>query len=201
MKITVIFPTITESKYFKREDVELTFCGVGLIASAFGTYKAILETQPDIIIMGGIAGVYKGVDLEIGDAVIVEREFVADLGLFNSKGFCHIADDSLDMSFKVMEYIDCPHISMQNMFKTAVSNSMNCGLAPFVKTEGVAVENMEGASFFYVAKELGVKFLELRTISNVVDVSHEDWDYETSIKNLANSLNNLIDNLLTIHNS
>lgn len=195
MNITVLFPTITESKFFTRNDVNIRFCGVGLTASAFGTYKAILDTKPDVIIMGGIAGVYKGIDLSIGESVVVEREHQSDLGLFYDEGFRHLNDDSLDMNFEVISPIVCPYSTEQKVLKCADSNSMNCGLAPFVATQGVAIENMEGASFFYVCTKLGVKFFEIRTISNVVDTSHDDWDYETSIKNLSEALNLLIDHI------
>ncbi|MFI3315607.1 MAG: hypothetical protein R3Y04_08105 [Rikenellaceae bacterium] len=195
MNITILFPTKSEAKYFERSDVKVKFCGVGLIASAYGTYKAIADTKPDMIIMAGIAGVYKGIDLEIGQSVIVEREYQADLGLFYKEGFRHLSDDTLDMDFEVLNHFDCPYAKQQKEFRTAVSNSMNCGLAPFVKSDGVDIENMEGASFFYICNKECVKFLELRTISNVVDPAHDDWDYEGSIRNLTASLHKLIDSL------
>ncbi|MEG1935383.1 MAG: hypothetical protein RR141_05260 [Rikenellaceae bacterium] len=195
MKIVVLFPTITEAKYFKRDDVEVIFSGVGLIPTAFSTYKAILDTAPDVIIMGGIAGVYKTSSLKIGDTVLVSDEHQADLGLFFADGFQHLGRRANDMSFDVLSPVHCRYATEVPIFRTAVSNSMNCGMAEFVDTDGVDIENMEGASFFYVCSKLGVKFFEVRTISNVVDVNHDDWDYETSIKNLADGLNKLVDYL------
>ncbi len=194
-KITVIFPTADEAQYFKREDVEVAYCGVGLIAATFGTYKAILETKPDIIIMGGIAGVYKGVELAIGDSVLVTEEHQADLGLFYEDGFRHISSDCFDMNFEVLSPIECPHIKPYMPLKRGTSNSMNCAIASFVETQGRDVESMEGAGFFYTCSKLGVEFLEVRTISNVVDTNHDAWDYVTSIKNLTSSLNLLIDKI------
>lgn len=195
MKITVIFPTIDEAKYFNREDVEVAYCGVGLIAATFGTYKAILDTTPDIIIMGGIAGVYKGVDLKIGDTVLVTQENQADLGLFYADGFRHISSDCFDMNFEVMSPMECSHIEPYMPLKRGSANSMNCAIASFVDTKGIDVESMEGAGFFYTCTKLGVKFLEVRTISNLVDTNHDAWDYDTSISNLGKSLNLLIDKI------
>ena len=195
MNITIVFPTQSEAQYFTREDVNVTFCGVGLISSTYNTYKIIQETRPDFIVMVGIAGVYPGVDIAVGETVIVTREYQADLGLFSKKGFKHLGDGDCEMGYKPIISIDCPYAEEQTLFPKAVSNSMNCGLAPFVKTEGVDIENMEGAGFFYVAKELDVPFCELRTISNVVDVNDDEWDYETSITLLTAALNKLIDSL------
>ena len=196
MNITVVFPTSSEAQYLKRDDVNITFCGVGLIASTYGTYKAILDTKPDFIIMAGIAGVYPGVDLSIGDTVMVAREYQSDLGLFGKNGFAHLGDGVCEMGFDPLVYVDSPYASEQILFPTAVSNSMNCGLAPFVKTQDVQIENMEGAGFFHVANELGVPFCELRTISNVVDVNDDAWDFETSVTKLTEALNKLIDSLI-----
>lgn len=195
MKITVLFPTETEAKYFKRDDVEVVFGGVGLIPAAFSTYKAILETKPDMIIMAGIAGVYKHSDFKIGDCVVVSKEYQADLGLFYKDGFRHLGSTDNEMSFEVLNPIICNYASDSLPFKMAVSNSMNCGMAEFVNIEGVDVENMEGAAFFYVCSKLNVQYLELRSISNEVNLNHDDWDYETSIKNLAHGLNKLIDHI------
>lgn len=193
MRITVLIPTVTEVKYFKRDDVEVVISGVGLIPTAFSTYKAIIETKPDVVIMGGIAGVYDKSPFKIGDCVVVSEEHQADLGLFHVDGFRHLGSTSNDMSFEVLSPIKSPYIDDNIPFSTAVSNSMNCGMAGFVSTDGVDIENMEGAAFFYVCSKLNVRFYELRAISNVVNLKHDDWDYDTSIKNLATGLNKLID--------
>lgn len=200
MKIAVIFPTKDESKQFKREDVDVIFGGVGLIASTYSTTKYLLTSKPDIIIMAGIAGVYKGSDLTIGDSVIVSRERISDLGFFNEHGFKDFSKMALDMDFDKSIDLDSPYIDSKLPFKVAVSNSMNCAMASFVDVEGVDVENMEGAGFFYACMKEGVKFYELRTISNEVNLTHDDWDYDKSITNLTTELNRLIDYLQNENN-
>lgn len=195
MKIAVIFPTKDESKHFKRDDVDTIFGGVGLIASTYSTTKYILTHKPDVMIMAGIAGVYKGSDLKIGDSILVNRERISDLGFFNEHGFKDFSKMELDMDFDKSIEIDCPYIDSEMPFRTGVSNSMNCAMASFVDTDNVDVENMEGAGFFYACNKEGVKFYELRTISNEVNLTHDDWDYDKSIRNLTTELNRLIDYL------
>ncbi|MFI3262586.1 MAG: hypothetical protein R3Y26_06735 [Rikenellaceae bacterium] len=195
MTIAVLFPTITEAKYFNNPDVDVYYSGVGLTASTYNTTCIIKDKNPDILIMAGIAGVYKHSSLTIGDSVIVSHERQSDLGFFYPEGFKHISKMNLDMEFEVYDMLESPYLEENLPFKTAKSNSMNAAMAEFVETKDVEIENMEGAAFFEVCIKENKRFYELRTISNVVDIEHDDWDYETSIKNLTKSLNELIDYL------
>lgn len=200
MKIVVIFPTFSEAKYFKREDVVVKFSGVGITSSAYTTTKIIYDERPDVMIMAGIAGVYRGSHLKIGDCVLVSKEHEADLGFFYDDGFRHISDMDLVMKFNIISSLDCPYIKEDMPLPVAVSNTMNCAMASFVKTDGVDVESMEGSPFFYVCLKEGVRFFEVRAISNIVDPSHDEWDYESSIKNMSEGVNKLIDYLLENEN-
>lgn len=197
MKITVIFPTLSEAKYFNNPNAEVEFSGVGLTSSAYNSLRVIRDKKPDVVIMAGIAGVYKHSSLKIGDTLVVSHEREADLGFFFPDGFRHISEMSLDMDFEITTEIECPYITENIPFKTAKSISMNAAMAGFVKTSGYEIENMEGSAFFFVCKKENQRFYELRTISNVVDInSRDEWDYDTSIKNLTKSLDILIDYII-----
>lgn len=152
------------------------------------------------MIMAGIAGVYRESKYQIGDCVLVSREHEADLGFFHDEGFRHISDMSCVMNFKVNSSFICPYIKDDMPLPTAVSNTMNCAIAPFVKVDGVDIESMEGAPFFHVCIEEGVRFYEVRAISNIVETSHKDWDYESSIRNMSDGVNKLINYLLEHEN-
>ncbi len=192
-KIVVIFPTFTEAKYFNREDVSVEFCGVGVTAAAYGTLKAIHKHNPDIIIMGGIAGVYIGRAPQIGETFLVESEVEADLGFFYEDGFKHIADMNLDMDFEVNKIMTCPYIKEDMPLKKISGITLNSAMSPYIDNKLGDIESMEGGAFFYVCTKECVPFFEVRSISNSVDFGREDWDYEGSIKNLADGLNKLID--------
>lgn len=195
MRITVIFPTSSEAKYFDRKDVEIAYCGVGLTASAYGTLKAIYDTKPDIIIMGGIAGAYYDRGINIGETFLVKSETEADLGFFHEDGFKHLADMDLDMEFEVKRTLHCPYIKEDMPLKSATSISMNAAMSPYGDITLGDLENMEGSAFFYVALKEGVRFLHVRSVSNMVDLCRDDWDYEGSITRLAEGLNSIIDYL------
>ena len=196
MKILVVFPTSTEAQFFAHPQVITAICGVGLSSAAYNTGKLIAQHKPDWLVMAGIAGVYTHSGFAIDDVVLVESECESDLGFFTPKGFTHLADLDLDMDFSVTKEWLCPYLPAQQILPVAKSNSMNAAMAPFVQTQGIDIENMEGAAFFQVCLAEQQKFLEIRSISNVVKIEDDQWDMEGSIRALTVGLEKVIDYLL-----
>lgn len=196
MKITVLVPTKMEAKYFDLPPtVKIATAGIGITMSAYNTLKTIQEHRPDIIIMAGIAGVYTHSPYKIGDTVLVSHEREADLGFFYPNEFRKLSDSKLDMGVVIQDFYECPYLEKQMPLPVAKSNTMNAAMADFVKIDDVDIENMEGAPFFEVCLLEGVRFYEVRSISNEVDLNRKDWDYESSIKNLATGVKSLVDYL------
>ncbi|RYY76566.1 MAG: purine phosphorylase [Gammaproteobacteria bacterium] len=196
MKIVVVFPTTTEAQFFSHPHVVTEICGVGLSSAAYRTHKIIMQHKPDWIIMAGIAGVYEHSALGVDEVVLVKSECECDLGFFTPNGFMHLADMKLDMDFSVTKEWNCPYIPVKPPLSIAKSNSMNAAMAPFVHVAGIDIENMEGAAFFQVCLAEDQKFLQVRSISNVVKVGEEDWDMDGSTRALAKGLNKVVDFLL-----
>lgn len=196
MKIVVVFPTSTEAQFFSYPQVTTAMCGVGLSAAAYNTGKIIAQHKPDWLIMAGIAGVYSHSSFKVGDVALVESECESDLGFFTANGFIHLADLNLDMDFGVTKAWRCPHLPSKSILPILKSNSMNAAMAPFVQIKGIDIENMEGAAFFQVCLAEQQKFLEVRSISNLVKIGEDDWDMEGSIRSLTEGLYKVIDHLL-----
>ena len=195
MKITILFPTKTEASLFQRDDanVNVIISGVGLTATAFATLKAIQQYQPDLLILAGIAGVFPHSPLEIAEVVLVESEVEADLGFFTPQGFVHLAHLPLAMDFERRHTLLCPHLPDGAPFKLARSASLNAAMAPFIDSKNVNIENMEGAAFFHVCLLEQQKFLELRAISNTVEIGDDNWDMQGSVRALTAGLHRLLD--------
>lgn len=196
MKIVVVFPTRTEAQFFSHPKVEVEFCGVGLMSAAYRTGKIIEHHKADWLIMAGIAGAYTHSPFKIGDTVLVASEREADLGFFTPNGFTHLADLELDMDFTVARQLVCPYLPTLSSLPVAHSNSMNAAMAPFINTADIDIENMEGAAFFHVCLAERQKFLQVRSISNYVDISGGDWDLVGSIKQLTEGLHKVIEQIL-----
>lgn len=193
MKITVLFPTKTEASLFKRDRVTSMVSGVGLTATAAATMKVILQDKPDILILAGIAGVFPHAPFKVGDVVLVDTEVEGDLGFFTPAGFVHMAHLPLAMDFERRHTLTCPYIPAGAPFPLAHGISLNAAMAAFADTRHVAIENMEGAAFFHVCQQEQQRFLELRAISNVVELDENDWDMQASVQALTTGLNQLID--------
>lgn len=196
MKITVLFPTQTEASLFTRDDVNVRISGVGLTATAVATIKAIAHDQPDIVILAGIAGVFPHAPFKIGEVVLVETEVEGDLGFFTPGGFIHLAHLPLEMDFARRHTLSCPYLPDDAPFSLARGMSLNAAMAPFVDTQNVDIENMEGAAFFHVCLQENQGFLELRAISNLVNIGDDNWDMQGSVQALTDGLHKLVDLLL-----
>ena len=54
---------------------------------------------------------------------------------------------------------------------------------------------MESGAFFHVCQQERVRFLELRAISNVVRLGHDQWDVDGAVQALTRGLHQLVDHL------
>ncbi|RYG37190.1 MAG: purine phosphorylase, partial [Chitinophagaceae bacterium] len=111
--------------------------------------------------------------------------------------FKHLADLSLDMDFTVSKRWDCPHLPVESILPLAKSNSMNAAMAPFVSSNGIDIENMEGAAFFQVCIAENQRFLQVRSVSNFVRIGDDNWDFVSSIQSLTQALYKMIDYLIS----
>lgn len=184
-KVLVLFPTEGEAVPFKNmqpSGVTCAITGVGPIESAINTTALIWQHKPDIVILAGIAGTYSGSGLETGDVVLVSNETDADTGSFSEGEFTP--------KFSLTTY--CPYILPRYSLPAVESNSVSAAAAPFIDRGTAAIENMEGAAFFRVCTEAGVRFLELRAVSNTVGEAFCLWNIPLATANLARRLKRII---------
>lgn len=184
----VLIPTELEAKPFiasQPEGVIVETVGVGSYRCAYNTYRLMLHYRPQRVILAGLAGVYPGRKIPVGESVLVKTERSADIGTFQKETF----------HAKFGEQTDCPFIADSTRFQQAVSNTVNAAALPYVDAEGADIENMEGIAFFHVCLQTGTPFWELRTISNQVGEPFEQWDLHAATQTLARDLNRLIHEL------
>lgn len=192
MKIIVLFPTETEASQFQRANVTSIISGVGLTATTFSTMKAI-QQQADILILAGIAGMYPASNLQINQVVLVESEVEADFGFFTSSGFVHLAHVPIDMAFARRHTLHCPALPSALPFQKVRGASVNAAMAPFIDSTELEIENMEGAAFFYTCLQEKQRFLQIRSISNLVEIGNDNWDMHSAVAALTTGLHQLID--------
>ncbi|MFO7761472.1 MAG: futalosine hydrolase [Desulfobia sp.] len=194
----LVASTDKELSFIRREldgipRLALLRCGVGPVEAAYNLCRYLAEQHenlPSGVINFGIGGAYPGTGIDILDFCLATREVIADLGVCDSGVVNVPADPILDIKQDF-------RLNSQSIFKRAVHLlteekipfreggfvTLNCasGTASrgeFFRDKHQALcENMEGAALARVCTGFVVDFLELRTISNMVEdrVSGRKW--------------------------
>ena len=169
MKKVFLFPTEMEAERFRQAapEAEVRISGVGAAETAVATVKALRDGYTDLV-LAGIAGTYDDT-LEAGATVAVTEEREAALPAAYAKSY-------------TAEYAPAG-------FQTATSNTVGkCG----AEAGGAQIENMEGAVFFALCKDSGVRYCEIRSVSNRVGAARDEWQTDTALENLTRNLVKMI---------
>lgn len=178
-------------------EIDLIISGVGMTFTTYHLTRALGRNKYDLVINAGIAGSFRD-ELAIGSVVNVTREEICDLGIELPEGTISLfkagfmepnefpfQDGKLINPHKFSE-MDLPSVS-------AVSGNLSHGnpesIAQIVATYDPDIESMEGGALFYVCLQEKVPFLEIRAISNYVELRDTTkWDIPLAIENLTDEL-------------
>ena len=163
-----LFPTEMEATKLRelRPDFDIRICGIGAVETATSVAR-ILRTEHKSIMLCGIAGAYDH-SLHKGDVVAVKEE-----------RFAHLSSGYNDSYIATMVIDKLPAV---------VSNTVShCAQS----AEGAQIENMEGAALFAMAQAEGVRYGEIRAISNYVGEERRDWNIELALEHLTKAISNL----------
>lgn len=170
--------------------------GVGKSLAASRLARVLAQSRPDAVLAFGLAGAYPGRHLADDvralaryDVCVVERSSFADEGVETPDGFATLADMRLGevgpfvadaaLSEQLALALACPRVHAATV--STVSGVEALSLAYATRT-GASVETMESAALAQVCSELGVRFVELRVISNHTgERSRSGWDLEGSL--------------------
>ncbi|MCZ8515762.1 futalosine hydrolase [Paenibacillus filicis] len=158
---------------------EAIAAGVGPVASAIGTAKALAAGDYGLVVIAGIAGGFAA-EAPLGSLVVASEIVAADLGAETPDGFCSLdelgfgtarvpVDEGraarLAEALKGSARAVCfgPILTVSTVTGTAATADKLAALYP-----GAAAEGMEGFGAASAARDRGVPVLELRAISNPV---------------------------------
>ena len=177
--------------------------GVGPTFTAFALSRFSDIKEIDFAINIGIAGAYNR-SFNIGDTFQIERDCFGDLGVEESDGsFTDVFDLELmnDSSFpfaskwmvndtKKKVRSDLPSVSCLTVNRVAgIESTINARLLKY----NADLESMEGAAFAYACKMMQVDYLQLRSVSNFVEVRNKaNWNIDLAIQNLNTELINCV---------
>jgi len=198
-----IFSILNQFKSGKSSSFEIDFLitGIGMVFTSYLLTRKLSEKEYDFVINAGIAGSFNK-DLLIGDVVFVQSDQFADLGIEDKNDFYTI----FEKGFALKNQFPFKDAKLENPFDfkfdlenvSAISVNMTHGnqnsVSLFKDKFNADIETMEGAAFFYVCLQEGVKFLQVRSISNYVEERNSaNWNIPLAIKNLNQKLLEIID--------
>jgi len=178
-------------------DIDLIITGLGTTFTTYFLTKALNLYNYDLVINAGIAGSFRD-EISIGTVVNVKSEQFCDLGIEDADRTKTVFEagfvDPDDFPFHSGRLIN-PHWH-ENLELPAVhgvtSNISHGSLKSISRIKhdfDPDIESMEGAAVFYVCLLEKIPFLEIRAISNYVDIRDtEKWDIPTATVNLTNEI-------------
>ena len=208
MNILVVAATEFELGSFDRqnnsEDVLIT--GIGIPATIFHLTKKLYQKNYDLVIQAGIAGAF-GDTLKTGSVVMVEKDTYGDIGIDEKENFKTLFETGLasenNFPFKngwllnQHEYFTHPTLPAVKGITVNKITDDATQIKNLAEKFRADIESMEGAAFHYVCLQQKVKFLQLRSISNIVgERDKEKWNIQEAILNLNIELKKIIQNFI-----
>jgi len=192
-----------------RLKVQFYQSGVGMLASSVALTRLAIEDKPDLIIQIGIAGSFKQ-STQLGKVVVINEEILGDTGVEENGVWKDIFDLKLEKSnYHPFEKRKLPNpwLKKFNLLKLPELNAITVNqistdekrIKQLQKKYKPDVESMEGAALHYIGREMGIPFIQIRAISNVVgERDKSKWLLKTSIDNLNKTVLQYIDALYKI---
>lgn len=171
--------------------IEAVVLGVGKAAAAASAAVEIARHEPDVVLLFGVAGAYRGAAaLAIGDVCMVKSDALVDEGVETPSGFLPM--DELGLGEVGPFEMDAPRtarlgdvLGVPGVRAATVSTcSGTDARADQVRARADAdVESMEGAAVAVACRAAGVPLIQLRAISNFTgDREHAQWDLDRAVR-------------------
>jgi len=208
MNLLVVAATEFELEAFAGENntADLLITGIGIPATIFHLTKKLVKKNYGLVIQAGIAGAFND-KLQLADVVMVEKDIFGDVGIDEKGSFRTLFETGLanenDFPFKnglllnQHEYFSHPTLPAVKGITVNKITDDEIQIKKMAERFAPDIESMEGAAFHYVCLQQKIKFLQLRSISNVVgERDKEKWKMKEAIANLTIELKKLLQNFI-----
>src|SRR5690349_3079915 len=216
MRILIVAATETEiaatrNHYTKAAasnfNIDFLVTGVGMTATAYSLTKKLTTRKYDLVVNIGVAGSFRP-EITLGDVVNVVSDSFADLGAEDGDSFMSVFDLRLQSNdsfpfwngkikndhaekFTELRYLK----NVKAITVNKVHGNDKSIYNTFIKYHP-DIETMEGAAFFYVCSMEHIPFLQLRAISNRVELrNRKAWKMDLALANLSDAVCSFIDKI------
>ena len=192
MEVLIVAATELEVVSENVRNFPVLITGVGMVNTAINLTKELIKSDYDLVINMGIAGSFSD-DVKIGDVVEVVEDTFSEIGFEDGDKFSEFTDFKIKTTYSVK--------SKTNLRKAKgvtinTVHGKEDSITEIVNRINSDIETMEGASVFKVCEELDVSYMQIRAISNNVEIRNKDnWDIDLAIRNLNSEVEKIIDTL------
>ncbi len=194
-------PNVGESTIYQVDNNSVTFLigGVGMMSMSYHIGRKLQQQQYDLVLNVGIAGSFDE-SYDIGSLVVVKSQQYADLGASSPSKY----EDFFEMGFlNPNEFpfedakIYCPDLSYLKDYVLPEVTSISVNTVSGKKGQierhkqkyHPQIEVMEGIAVHYACRLNETPYLEIRAISNMVEVRDKTkWRIKEAIENLNDFL-------------
>jgi len=171
----------------KFKNCKVLITGMGMVNTSIQITKELMQNEYDLVINMGVVGSYSK-DYIIGDVVEVVEDSFSELGFENGNDFGQFSDF-------VTKYNVVAKTNLQKV-KGITVNTVHGNIhsiTEIVNRLNPDVESMEGAAVFKVCNEFAVPCIQIRAISNNVEMRNKaNWNMPLAIHNLNNQVAKII---------
>jgi futalosine hydrolase len=176
MRILIVVATELEAVELKprlERNVDLLLTGVGMVATAVRCSRALAHDTYGLALNVGLCGSFDAA-LPPGTVVHVVRDRIAELGAEDGDTFLTMADLNLQAECEFAN-VSPPRIRALDELRTVTGVTVNTAhgnersIATLVERFSPQVESMEGAAFMSACLVNGVRFAQVRAVSNIVE--------------------------------
>lgn len=194
MSILIVSATKMEIQPFLdvHPDAEILITGVGMPSTIYQLMMACFKKKYSAIIQVGLGGTF-GDELKLGEAVTVERDCFADIGIWENEKIISVFDMGLcDPELPPFENGWLINRNLHQIETTApqvkaVTVNLLTDNPVYIEQMklkyGAKVESMEGAALHFICLQNEIPFLQIRGISNRIgERDKSKWKIEEAVR-------------------
>lgn len=179
--------------------VDILVTGVGMVATAARSAQALARGRYDVAFNFGVCGAFDR-SMPPGRVVHVISDRLAEMGAEDGDGFLTLHDLGLAQDDGVLLNEAPPENTALQTLPVVRSITVNTvhgrdeSIAALLERLSPQVESMEGAAFAYACTISGVRYAQVRAVSNMVERRNRDaWRVDLAIRNLNDTALQILD--------
>jgi futalosine hydrolase len=192
---------------YRTHQVNVLITGVGMVATAAWCSRALATASYDLALNLGVCGSFDST-LAPGAVVHVTSDRLAELGAEDGARFLTVqelrlvGEDAFPFKGGLLINSDPPVNDVLRRLPEASGITVNTVHGAEESIAAVAarfkpqIETMEGAAFMYACLIHGVRFAQIRAVSNIVERRNRDaWKLPDAIRSLCETALEILDHL------